>query len=73
MSTFTAVKCDGPDCKEQMQYDPLQGMRPQDWHLPDSWLTLIPGDTQLHRAWHFCSFSCLHEWTIKEPHTWKGK
>jgi len=62
MSAFTGVKCDNPDCKEQVHRGPLLEAYPQDWHLPDHWLSLIPGDTQLHRAYHFCSYLCLNEW-----------
>ncbi len=64
MSVSTCVKCDSPDCEEQRCYDPM--IRSHEWKLPDSWFTLVRGDTQLHDAWHFCSFSCLHEWVKRE-------
>jgi hypothetical protein len=61
MSVSTCVRCDGPECKEQVHRDPM--MYPGEWHLSDTWFTLVRGDTQLHTARHFCSLACLHGWT----------
>ena len=60
MSVTTCVQCDAEPCSQQLHYDPMQ--RAHEWHLPDGWLSVIPGDTQLHSSWHFCSLPCLDEW-----------
>lgn len=60
MSVTKCVKCDFADCNSQLHFDPM--LHPGEWHLPDVWLTLVQGDTQLHSAWHFCSRECLYQW-----------
>jgi len=60
MSVTTCVRCDSEPCNEQLHYDPLQ--RPHEWKLPDTWFSVVRGDTQLHEAWHFCSLRCLGQW-----------
>ena len=60
MSVSNCVRCDFEACQEQLLFDPL--LRAHERALPDNWLTVIPGDVQLHRAWHFCSYYCLDQW-----------
>jgi hypothetical protein len=64
MSVFTCVKCDNYECKEQLHRDLMH--RPHEWHLPEKWLTVVPGDTQLNEAWHFCSLQCLSLWSAQK-------
>jgi hypothetical protein len=64
MSVSHCIKCDRKECEAQLHYDPM--MRPHEWHLPDRWLTVVRGDTQLHSAWHFCSLHCLGLWSAQK-------
>lgn len=71
MSVTTCLSCDNEACKEQVHREPMA--YPSEWRLPDGWLSLIPGDTQLHRAWHFCSRICLLEWASEILFEEKGE
>lgn len=36
----------------------------QDLCMPDDWLVLIQGSTQIHTGMHFCSAYCLMRWYV---------
>lgn len=61
MSVTTCIKCDNKTCREQLHFDRMT--HASEWHLPEHWMTLVVGDTQLHSALHFCSKTCLRLWT----------
>lgn len=65
MSKTFCISCDLEICRHQLHFDPMLS-RPYDHHLPDEWITLVKGDPQINKAWHFCSYLCLSEWISLE-------
>lgn len=37
-------------------------MRPEQWDVPDSWITLHEGSSHQYEAFNYCSRACLAEW-----------